>query len=153
MDTGCVDSSDKGRVVAPCLKPRLDYTVLTSKDSSRRTRECASTDGSGLVAKSCDSCNPIACQAPLPWDSPGKNTGMGCHFLLQGIFPIQGSNSGLPLCRQILYCLSHWGSQDQARILERVAISFSMGSSQPRNPTQVSCNVPALLGAKNYIYS
>ena len=63
---------------------------------------------------------------------------MGCHFLLQGIFPIQGSNSGLPLCRQILYCLSHRGSQDQARILERVAISFSMGSSQPRNPTQVS---------------
>ena len=30
-----------------------------------------------------------------PWDSPGENTGVGCHFLLQGIFPIQGSNSGL----------------------------------------------------------
>ena len=30
-----------------------------------------------------------------PWDSPGKNTGVGCHFLLQGIFPIQGSNSCL----------------------------------------------------------
>ena len=27
-----------------------------------------------------------------PWDSPGKNTGVGCHFLLQGIFPTQGSN-------------------------------------------------------------
>ena len=26
----------------------------------------------------------VACQAPLPWDFPGKNTGMGCHFLLQG---------------------------------------------------------------------
>ena len=31
-----------------------------------------------------------------PWDSPGKNTGVGCHFLLQQIFPTQGSNSGLP---------------------------------------------------------
>ena len=29
------------------------------------------------------------------WDSPGKNTGVGCHFLLQGIFPTQGSNPGL----------------------------------------------------------
>ena len=35
---------------------------------------------------------------------------MGCHFLLQGIFPIHGSNPGLPHCRQILYWLSHQGS-------------------------------------------
>ena len=37
-----------------------------------------------------------------PWDFPGKNTGVGCHSLLQGIFPIQGSNTGLLHCRQIL---------------------------------------------------
>ena len=43
-------------------------------------------------------------------DSPGKNTGVGCHALLQGIFPTQGSNPGLPYCRQILYQLSHQGS-------------------------------------------
>ena len=42
-----------------------------------------------------------------PWGSPGKNTEMGCHALLQGIFPAQGSNPGLPHCRRILYCLSH----------------------------------------------
>ena len=36
-----------------------------------------------------------------PWDSPGKNTGVGCHFLLQGIFPTQGSNP-------YLFCLLHW---------------------------------------------
>ena len=35
-----------------------------------------------------------------PWDSPGKNTGVGCHFLVQGIFPTQRSNPGLPHCRQ-----------------------------------------------------
>ena len=39
--------------------------------------------------------------------SPGKNTRMGCHALLQGIFPTQGSNPGLPHCRQIPYHLSH----------------------------------------------
>ena len=44
------------------------------------------------------------------WDFPGKNTGMGCHFLLQGIFLTQGSNPGLPHCSQTLYCLSYQGS-------------------------------------------
>ena len=39
-------------------------------------------------------------------DSLGKNTGVGCHALLQGIFPTQGSNPGLLHCRQILYNLS-----------------------------------------------
>ena len=43
-------------------------------------------------------------------DSPGKNTRLGCHALLQGIFPTQGSNPGLPHCRRILYQLSYHGS-------------------------------------------
>ena len=43
----------------------------------------------------------------FPWDSPGKNTGVGCHALLQGFFLTQGSNPGLLHCRQILYHLSH----------------------------------------------
>ena len=51
-----------------------------------------------------------------PWDLPGKNTGVGCHSLLQGIFLTQGlnpfepSNPGLPHCRQILYHLRHQGN-------------------------------------------
>ena len=45
-----------------------------------------------------------------PWNSPSKNTVVGSHFLLQGIFLTQGSNSHLLRCRQILYCLSHQGS-------------------------------------------
>ena len=45
-----------------------------------------------------------------PWNSPGKNTGVGCHSLLEGIFPTQGSNPGLLHCRQILYHLSYQGS-------------------------------------------
>ena len=45
-----------------------------------------------------------------PWDFPGKNTRVGCHFLLQGTFLTQESNLGLPHCRQMLYWLSHQGS-------------------------------------------
>ena len=37
-----------------------------------------------------------------PWESPGRNTGVGCRFLLQGNFPTQGSNPGLPHCEQTL---------------------------------------------------
>jgi len=48
--------------------------------------------------------------SPVHGDSPGKNTGMGCYALLQGIFPTQGSNPGLLHYRQILYYLSHQGS-------------------------------------------
>ena len=51
----------------------------------------------------------IACQAPPSMGSPGKNTRVGCHSLLQGIFPTQGSNPDFLHCRQILYCLSHQG--------------------------------------------
>ena len=71
-----------------------------------------------------------------PWNSPGQNTGVGSHSLLQGIFPTQGSNPGLPHCRRILYQLSHKGSP---RILEQVAYPFSTGSSQPRNQTGIFC--------------
>ena len=53
----------------------------------------------------------IGYQAPLgPWDFPGKSTGVGCHFLLQGIFPTQRLNLGLQHCRQMLYHLSNQGS-------------------------------------------
>ena len=41
-----------------------------------------------------DSYNPMDCGSPdsSPWNSPGKNTGVGCHSLFQEIFPTQGSN-------------------------------------------------------------
>ena len=71
-----------------------------------------------------------------PWNSPGQNTGVGNLSLLQGIFQTQGSNPGLPHCRQSFCQLSHKGSP---RILEWVAYLFSKGFSQPRNWTGVSC--------------
>ena len=97
--------------------------------------------GENVHAQSCPTlCNPMDCSPPGSslWDSPGKNTGVGCHALLQEIFPIQGSNPGLLHCRWILYQLSHQGTP---RILEWVDYPFSSGYSQPRNQTGVSCTV------------
>ena len=70
-----------------------------------------------LVAQSCLTlCDHIDYSLPgssIHGDSPGKNTGVGCHAHLQGIFPTRGSNQGLPHCRRILYHLSHQGSTKQ----------------------------------------
>ena len=68
-----------------------------------------------------------------PQNSPDQNTGVSSFSLLQGIFPTQGSNPGLPYFRHILY---HLGSPG---ILECVAYLFSSRSSRPRNWTGVSC--------------
>ena len=69
-----------------------------------------------LVTQLCPTlCHPMDCSWPgssVHRDSPGKNTGVGCCALLQGIFPIQGSNPGLPHCRQIL---SHQSHQESLR--------------------------------------
>ena len=74
-----------------------------------------------VVIQSCPSLSDpmtVAHQAPRPWDSPDKNTGVkkkkkkntgvGCHSLLQWIFSTQGSKPGLQHCRQILYGGSYW---------------------------------------------
>ena len=96
-----------------------------------------------------------------PWNSPDQHTGVGSLSLLQGLFPTQGSNPGLPHCRWILYQPSHKGSPKvkvtqlcltlcdamdytvhgilQASILEWVAFPFSRGSSQLRDWTHVFC--------------
>ena len=58
-------------------------------------------------------CDSMDCSLPgssVRMDSPGKNTRVGCHAILQGIFPTQGLNPGLPHCRWILYQLSYQGS-------------------------------------------
>ena len=88
------------------------------------------------VAQSCLTvCGPMVCSLPgssVHGDSPGRSTGVGCHTFLQGIFPTQGLNLGLPHCWKILYHLSHQG---RLRILEWVAYPFSRGTSQSRNQT------------------
>ena len=58
----------------------------------------------------CSSMNCILPGSSVHRDSPGKNIRVGCHALLQGIFPTQGLNPGLLHCKQILYHLRHQGS-------------------------------------------
>ena len=84
-------------------------------------------------------CDPMDLSPPgssILGDSPGKNTGVDCHALLQRTFSTQGSNPSLPYRRWILDPLSCQGSP---RILEWVAYPFSRGTSQPRNRTRFSC--------------
>jgi len=82
-----------------------------------------------LVAHLCLTlCDPMDCSLPgssVHGDSPGKNTGVGCHALLQGIFPTQRSNSGLRHGSQILYHLSHQGRTSFTAVLSNHPTFFS----------------------------
>ena len=83
---------------------------------------------------------------PRPWDSPGKNTGVGCHFLLQ-CMKVKSESEVAQSCPTLSYPMDcslpgssvHGGGILQARILEWIVISFSKGSSRPRDQTHVSC--------------
>ena len=80
---------------------------------------------------------------PRPWDSPGKNTGVGCHFLLQCMQVKSESEvaQSCPTLSDPMDCSLPGSSIHgifQARVLEYGAISFSRGSSQPRDQTRVS---------------
>ena len=71
-----------------------------------------------LVAQSCPTlCDPMDCSPPgssIHGDSPGKNTKVGCHALLQGIFPTQRVTPRLLPCRRILYRLRYQGGPAKA---------------------------------------
>ena len=95
----------------------------TGKHGVRRPRGCKESDTTELNRVMCymclvtqshmTVCDAMGCSPPgssVHGDSPSKNTGVGCHALLQGILLTQGSNPGLPYCRQTLYWLSHLGS-------------------------------------------
>ena len=69
-----------------------------------------------LVTQSCPTRWDPVDYSLCPRDSPGKNTGVGSHSLLHGIFQTLGSNPGLPHCRQILHCLSPQGRTRSRRV-------------------------------------
>ena len=89
-----------------------------------------------LVAQSCPIlCNPMDCSPPgssVHRDSPGKNTGVDCHALLQGIFPTQKSNTDLPHCRQILYHLSHQALSNTSPMRKGLLIAPISPMKEPR---------------------
>ena len=104
-----------------------------------------------LVARSCRNlCTLIyghlPARLPCPWNSPGKNTGVGCHSLLQGIFPTQGLNLGLLHCRQILYCLNHQGSPLCFLLTVKIYVL-----TPPNTYNNIACGVLGLQGKKKYI--
>ena len=82
-----------------CITGRF-FTFWDSREAHDRERESLSVMS--------DSLGPHGLYSP--WNSPGQNTGIGSHSLLQGILPTQESNLGLLHCRQILYQQSHQGS-------------------------------------------
>ena len=85
---------------------------ITKEDSKRDNRSKRTMKV--LVTQSCPTlCKPRTVPARLlcPWNSPSKNTGMGCHSLLQGIFQTQGLNVGLLQYRQVFYHLTYHGRQ------------------------------------------
>ena len=89
-----------------------------------------------------------------PWDFPGKNAGMGCHLLLQEIFPTQDLNLHLPQCRQTLYRLSHQGSHGtHAAAAAAAAAAKSLQSCptlcDPIDGSPPGSPIPGILQARN----
>ena len=113
----------------------MGYRLATSPGSAIYSVVCAKSSimSNSLIPYGLQPARPLC-----PWDSPGKNTGVGCHALLQGIFPTQGSNPGLLHCRRILYRLSHQGSQENFNF---VLGTFFRPSRQNRE--MLNCSKPA----------
>ena len=88
----------------------MDYKVLLYSPGDYMQYPVRNHNGKGyfkekkVKVKVTQSC-PTLCEPYSSWNSLGQNTGVGSLSLLQGIFPTQGSNPGLPHCRQILYQL------------------------------------------------
>ena len=79
----------------------------------------------------------VAARILCPWNSPGKNTGMGCHALLQGIFLTQGLKPGILHCRQVHYHLSHQRSPEKGQGLSTpVKVWRSSHVRHAKNPFQ-----------------
>ena len=97
----------------------LEYSQLTMLWKKNNNVVIVSSESENCSVIS-DSLRPHRLYSP--WNSLGQNTGVGSLSLLQGIFPTQGSNPGLPHCRWILHQLSHKRSP---RILEWVAATAS----------------------------
>ena len=111
------EKSEPLSVIKFCPSPHLAHCYVLwrciwrcfKSQTNRSTNTTAKHKGKGKVAQLC----PTLCNST--GYSPGQNTGVGSLSLLQGIFPSQGSNPGLPLCRRILYQLSHQGGPVKGR--------------------------------------
>ena len=114
--------------ISPTNPQNISATGIQLGSDRRLTRDTQEATQLCLVAPLCLTlCNPVDCSPPgtsVHGDAPGKNTGVTCHVLLQGIFPTQRLNPGLLHYRWIRYHLSHHGNP---LILEWVANPFLQG--------------------------
>ena len=108
LQCSCLENPrDGGAWWAAVYGVAQSWTRLKRLSSSSRSLRMIEGILKVKVVHSCPAlCEPIDC----PCNSPGQNAGVGSLSLFQEIFPTQGSNPGLPHCRQILYQLSHKGS-------------------------------------------
>ena len=100
------EASERRAMITPALREALTKQGESPQELLQYYAvECSECMHTKSLQSCLTLCDPMDC-GPLgscPWDSSGKNTGVGCHFLLQGIFPPQGSNPQLLHCRRILY--------------------------------------------------
>ena len=128
-DTHDISTNRAAKTLEPLPSPMPYKIQITKQEEWGNLLNCAMFGGVGvqvpkvrnILARSMcvshsvvsDSLRPHGLQPArllCPWNSPGKNTGLGSHSLLHGLFPTQGSNLGLLHCRRTLYHLSHQGS-------------------------------------------
>ena len=123
--------------------PTGQVTITHSLEWPCVSSRCKLIKGSE-VAQLCPTlCDPMDCSPPgssVHGIFPGRNTGVGCHFLLQEIFPTQGLNPGLPHCRQTLCPLSHQGSPVKVRVLPNFGLlTCKCGTPLCAAPWQGGC--------------
>ena len=122
-----------------CTKGRLQQQGPTVEHRELCSVLCGSLAGRGFGGENACVCSAVSnplqphglelARLPCPWGAPGKNTGVGCHFPLQAIFPTQGSNLHL-------LCLLHW----QADFLLLSRLGSPLGKNQIRSD-QISHSV------------
>ena len=105
------------------LADRSERTSSKSRSPTPPSPEPSTIPAAGVAGESCCRClvmsnslrphGPQLARLLYPWDSPGKNTGVGCHALLWGIFPTQGSNPYLLYWQGDALPLSHQGSMQE----------------------------------------
>ena len=137
-----------------CAQQQVEFSVLHPKHHHTTSKEqCQHACSVPSVVS--DSLRPHGLQPArllCPWDSPGKNTGAGCHALLQSICPTQRSNLCLLHCKQMFHLLSHLGSAPPPRPWQKKSRTFlfwpqvvrqtsavAPGQSEPQTSTRSMC--------------
>ena len=129
----------------PCSKEYIDSLTSSQLPSPRIKRQtnrmCVCS-----AAQSCLTLQPPELQPtrlPFPWDSPGKNTGVGCHFLLQGIFLTQGSSPPLLHWQADSLLLRYLGSPNK---LTRSISDMMVSRPEPRCPWHIGPSISSPYG-------